>query len=388
MHIPFKYSIKSVFARRLTMALTVLGITLVTFIFAAVLMMANGLKQALVTSGSDDNVVVIRESSSTEMQSFVSRYQAGIIQTLPEIAVDKNGVSLVAGELVVLINKNVRGTKVPANIMVRGISKVSMDIHKNIKLVAGRMLDYGKTEVIVGQKASDRFDSCGLGQTITFSNTNWTVVGIFASGGSSFESEIWGDVDQLLPAFGRPVFSSMTFTMKDPSQFNALRDRVKTDPRMTVDLKRESVYYADQSRTLTTFIKILGTFLSIVFSLGAVIGAMITMYAAVANRTTEIATMRALGFKRRNILIAFLAEAITISVLGGALGLLAASLLQAINISTINWDTFSDISFYFKISTGIIIQVMIFALVMGILGGFLPAVRASRIKITEALRAE
>lgn len=388
MKVPFKYSLKNVFARRLTMALTVLGIMLVSFIFAAVLMMANGVRQVLASSGSPENVVVIRESSNTEIQSFVSRYQAGIIQTLPEIAAADDGTALVTGELVVLINKNIRGTKTRANISVRGISAASMKVHKNIKLISGRMLEFGKTEIIVGKKASERFENCGLGQTITFSNTDWNVVGVFESDGSSFESEIWGDVNQFLPAFGRPVFSSMTFTMRDTSEFSAMRDRVKADPRMTVDLKQEDVYYADQSRTLVAFIEILGIFISIAFSLGAIIGAMITMYAAVANRTREIATMRALGFKRRNILIAFMAESITISILGGALGVLAASLLQTINISTINWDTFSDLSFSFTLSSSIIIQVIIFALVMGFLGGFLPAVRASRIKITEALRAE
>jgi len=388
MKVPFKYTIRSLFARRLTMALTVLGVTLVAFVFAAVLMMANGLREALVSSGSDNNVVVIRQASTSEINSFVSREQASVIQTLPEIAVNENNQPLVVGEVIVIINESIKGTNNEGNLMVRGIEPLSMQVHKGVKISAGRMLEFGKTEVIIGRKTSERYVSCDLGEILTFGMTDWTVVGIFEAEGSSFESEVWGDVNQLMPVFGRPVYSSMTFTMTNPSAFEQMRVRVTSDPRMTVDMKLEKQYYADQSTTLGSFISILGTIISIVFSLGAIIGAMITMYAAVANRTTEIATMRALGFKRRSILTAFLIEAITISLIGGILGLVAASFLNAVSISTINWDTFSDLSFGFVISGDIIIEVMIFALAMGLIGGFFPAVRASRLKIVDALRAE
>jgi len=370
------------------MALTVLGVTLVTFIFAAVLMMSNGLREALVASGNDNNVVVIRQASSSEINSFVSRDQSGVIQTLPEIAVNDDSQPLVVGEVIVIINESIKGTDNEGNLMVRGIEPLSMQVHKGVKITTGRMLEFGKTEVIIGRKTSERYVDCGLGETLTFGMTDWTVVGIFEAEGASFESEVWGDVNQLMPVFGRPVYSSMTFTMSDPSTFEQMRERVISDPRMTVDMKLEKQYYADQSTTLGTFISVLGTIISIVFSLGAIIGAMITMYAAVANRTTEIATMRALGFKRRSILSAFLIEAITISLIGGILGLVAASFLSAVSISTINWDTFSDLSFGFVISGDIIIGVMIFALAMGLIGGFFPAVRASRLKIVDALRAE
>jgi ABC-type antimicrobial peptide transport system permease subunit len=388
MTVPIKYSIRSLFARRMTMALTVFGITLVVFVFAAVLMLAKGLQRTLVASGIDENAVVLRESSNTEIQSFITRYQAGVIQTLPDIALDENGQAMVVGEIVALINKNRRDNEKPGNIMVRGIGAMSLVVHKDIKLTAGRMFEFGKTEVIFGKRIADRFKGCGLGETVTFGMTDWSVVGIFETGGSSFESEIWGDVDQLLPALGRPVFSSLTFRMKDPSQFPQIRNKVMTDPRMTVDLKREKQYYDEQSRATATFIRVLGMVISVVFSLGAIIGAMITMYAAVANRMREIATMRALGFQRWSILMGFLIEAIAISVIGGALGLLAASSLQFIRVSTINWDTFSDLTFDFALTPSVAIAVMLFSLLMGILGGFLPAVRASRIKIIEALRAE
>ena len=388
MMVPLKYSLRSLLARRMTMGLTVFGVVLVVFVFAAVLMLANGLKEALVASGSDENAIVIRESSNTEIQSFITHYQAGVIQTIPEIALDPSGNPMVVGEQVVLINKNRKGTNTPANIMVRGIGPMSLSIHKGINITAGRMLEFGKTEIIVGNRIRDRFEGCELGNIITFGMTDWTIVGVFEADGSSFESEIWGDANQSMPAFGRPVFSSMTFHMKDPALFAQIRDNLKADPRMTVEVKREKQYYDEQSRTTATFISVLGVVISIVFSLGAIIGAMITMYSAVANRTIEIATMRALGFKRRSILLAFLLESISISIIGGALGLLAASLLQAVNISTINWDTFSDLTFRFNLSPQIIVTVMIFSVSMGLLGGFLPAVRASRTKIVEALRSE
>ena len=370
------------------MALTVFGITLVSFVFAAVLMLTAGLRKTLVASGSYDNAIVIRQSSSTEIQSFVTRYQAGVIQTTPGIAVDAVGQPLVTGEVVVLISKNKKGSNSLANIMVRGVGPKSFEVHKGVNLIAGRMFEPGKTEIVVGKKINRNFQGCDIGQSLTFGMTNWTIVGVFDAGNSSFESEIWGDVDQLMPAFGRPVYSSMTFRMSDPSQFDQIRAKIMSDPRMTVDLKREKKYYDEQSQSTAQFISILGTIISIVFSLGAIIGAMITMYASVANRTIEIATMRALGFRRRNILFSFLIEALVISMIGGALGLLASSFLQAINISTINWNTFSDLSFGFALSVRVAIKVMVFALMMGIIGGFLPAVRASRIKIVDALKAE
>jgi putative ABC transport system permease protein len=387
--IPLKYSVRNLFARRLTSALTIGGVALVVFVFAGVMMMAYGLKHALVSSGSPDNVVVIRQSSGSEMSSFVTREQAGIIRTTPEIAIDTDGKPLVEGETVVIINKGRRGEiHKMANITLRGIGPKSMAIRKNAKLTEGRMFETGKAELIAGKKSSQRFEGCGLGETIVIGNMPWTVVGIFEAQGSAIESEIWGDVNLVMPAVDRPTFSSMVFRMSDPKQFIPMRSRVTADPRMTIDMKPENVYYDEQTQATTTFIKVLGYAVSVIFSLGAVIGAMITMYGSVANRTKEIATMRALGFKRRSVLGVFLVEAIVIAIAGGIIGLVAASFLQIISISMINFNTFSEVAFNFSLSPSIILSVLIFALVMGILGGFLPAVRASRLKIIEALRAE
>lgn len=388
MKIPLKYSIRNLLTRRMTTIFTVFGITLVVFVFAGVLMLAQGLRQTFVSAGSLDNVIVIRAGSGTEMQSFISREQANAIKALPEIALDDNGQPLVAGELVIILNKERRGSTKMANITVRGIGPQSMALRPAIKIVEGRMFEAGKTEVIAGRRAAANFKGSGLGEKFSFGNTEWTVVGVFDAGGSSFETELWGDVDVLLPAAGRPVYSSMLFRMKNSDEFELLRDRVKADPRMKVDLKKEKAYYAEQTQFTTTFIEALGLTVTIIFSLGAVIGAMITMYGAVANRTREIATMRALGFLRRHILAVFLLEAVVISLAGGLLGLVGASFLQLVTVSTINWDTFSETTFNFHLNTEIIMTAMIFALLMGIFGGFLPAVRAARINIIEALRTE
>jgi putative ABC transport system permease protein len=389
MKIPLKYSVRNLMARRLTTALTVGGVALVVFVFAGITMMAYGLQKTLVSSGSPENAVVVRQSSGSEMASYVTREQTGIIKSLPNVAIDSDGQPLVEGESVAIINKDRRGEiHKMANITIRGIGPKSMTIRKSAKLVEGRMFALGSTELIAGKKAAARFQGCGLGESIIIGNITFTVVGLFESNGSASESEVWGDVNLVMPAIGRGVYSSVIFRMKDPGQFEQMRNQATADPRMAVDIKPEDKYYDDQTKSTTMFIKGLGYAVSIIFSLGAIIGAMITMYGAVANRTREIATMRALGFRRRNILSAFLIEAIVIALVGGAIGLLASSFLQVISISTINFDTFSEIAFNFALSPSIIITVMIFALVMGIVGGFLPAVRASRIKIIEALRAE
>jgi ABC-type antimicrobial peptide transport system permease subunit len=250
------------------------------------------------------------------------------------------------------------------------------------------MLRFGTSEVVVGKNIADHFDGVAIGRELKFGGALWTVVGVFEAGGSGFESEIWGDVDQIMPSFGRPVFSSLTFRMKDPAQFDALKARIEGDRRTNyLELSREKAYYAKQSSLMAQFITILGTVVTVIFSLGAVIGAMITMYAAVSNRTIEIGTLRALGFRRRTILATFLLESIVIGLAGALVGVFAASFLQLLVISTINFGTFSEIGFGFDLTPGVVNATLLFGFAMGIAGGFLPAVRASRMNIVAALRA-
>jgi ABC-type antimicrobial peptide transport system permease subunit len=214
----------------------------------------------------------------------------------------------------------------------------------------------------------------------------WTIVGVFDAGNTGFNSEIWGDVDQLMQAFRRPVYSSVTFRLRDSSDFERVKKRIEKDPRLTLEAKRESRYYADQSEMMSKFLRILGISLTLIFSIGAVIGAMITMYSAVANRTAEIGTLRALGFQRRNILYTFVLEAMLLGLTGGCVGLFFASFLQIFTISTLNFQTFSELAFSFSLTFEIALGSLLFSLIMGFVGGVLPAVRAARMNIVDALR--
>jgi ABC-type antimicrobial peptide transport system permease subunit len=387
MAIPFSYSFRNLWTRRLTTVLTASGMALVVFVFAATLMLAEGLRKTLVETGSYDNVIVIRKASESEVQSGVDRQQAQIVETQPEIAVGKDGNPLIAKELVVLISLMKRGTNKPANVVIRGIGDASLALRPQVRLAEGRMPRAGSSEIIAGESVAKRFKGGGIGETVRFGKRDWMVVGIFEAGTTGYSSEIWGDVDQLMQAFRRPVYSSVLFKLRDSAEFKFVKARLESDPRLTVEAKRETKYYSDQSEMMATFLRILGITLTIIFSLGAMIGAMITMYAAVANRTAEIGTLRALGFGRRSILISFLMESILLGLVGGCAGLFFASFMQLITISTMNWQTFSELAFSFSLTTSIAVSSLLFSVVMGLIGGILPAFRAARLNIVEALRA-
>lgn len=389
MKIPLSYSFRNLWTRRLTTGLTILGIALVVFVFSATLMLSNGLREAMVSTGEDENVIVVRKAALSEGQSFVSREQASIIKTQPELVSMNDGTTMMTSDVVVSINVPKRGDGGLTNLVVRGVSGTALEIRKRqVKLIDGRMYQPGLQEVIIGQAVHDRFENFDIGNSFRMAGTVWTIVGIFDGNGTSFDSEVWGDVEIMLPAIRRPSFSSVTVRLKDANSFEALKARLEHDPRMTVDLKREKQFYDEQSQGTSAFITFIGATVTFIFSFGAMIGAMITMYAAVSNRTKEIGTLRSLGFRRRSVLSAFLFEALFLSIIGGVFGVLTSSLLQFFTVSTTNWTTFSELAFGFRLSTGIVIAALIFALVMGIVGGFLPAVRASRLKIVEALRTE
>jgi len=260
-------------------------------------------------------------------------------------------------------------------------------LRSQVRLVEGRLPRVGSSEVIVGASIAKRFEGIGIGETLCCAMRNWRVVGIFDAGSSGFGSEVWGDVDQFMQAFRRPGYSSVIFRLRDPTEFQNVKSRVENDPRLTLVAKRETKYYAEQSEMMAKFLRILGTSLTIIFSIGAIIGAMITMYSAVANRIAEIGTLRALGFKRRDILVAFVVESLLLGLLGGLIGLFFASFMQLITISTMNFQTFAELAFSFTLTFEIIYKGMIFSLAMGFVGGLLPSIRASRMVIVDALRA-
>ncbi|MGO9612276.1 MAG: ABC transporter permease [Dissulfurispiraceae bacterium] len=387
MGIPYSYSIRNLLTRKLTTVLTAFGMALVVFVFAATSMLVEGLQKTLVETGSPDNVVVIRKASNSEVQSSVERLQASIIESQPEVAIGENGQTLLAKELVVLINIPKRRSNKPANVVIRGIAPTSLLLRPQARLIEGRMPRAGSAEVIAGTSIAKRFQGGGLGETLRFGMRNWTVVGIFEAGNTGFSSEIWGDVDQLMQAFRRPVYSSVIFKLRHSNEFERFKTRIESDPRLTLEAKRETQYYLDQSEAMSRFLRILGMTLTIIFSLGAVIGAMITMYAAVANRVTEIGTLRALGFQKTSILAAFVLEALCLGFIGGCMGLFFASFMQLITISTMNWQTFSELAFSFALTFDIAWKSLAFSLLMGFFGGVLPAFRASRLNIIEALRS-
>jgi len=387
MAIPLSYNVRNLWTRRLTTVLTIGGMALVVFVFASTLMLAEGLQKTLVETGSYDNVVFLRKGAASEVVSGVSRDQASVLETLPEIAYGPKGQKLLAKEAVVLIALPKKGSGQPSNVILRGIEEDSLLLRPQVKLVEGRLPRMGSSEVIVGASIARGFKGAEMDKTLYWAMRDWRVVGIFDAGSSGFSSEIWGDVDQFMQAFRRPGYSSVIFRLRDPSEFQNVKSWVESDPRLTLEAKRETKYYAEQSQMMAKFLRILGMSLTIIFSLGAIIGAMITMYSAVANRIAEIGTLRALGFKRRDILLAFLLESLLLGFLGGLSGLLFASLMQFITISTVNFQTFSELAFRFTLSFEIVYKGMIFSLIMGFVGGLLPALRASRMVIVDALRA-
>jgi putative ABC transport system permease protein len=386
MPIPISYSYRNLLARRLTTFLTALGMALVVFVFAAVLMLAEGLRQTLVATGSYDNAMVLRAGSESEVQSSIDRTQAGIISAQPEVALDKDGRRLVAPEAIVLINLPQRQSRKPGNVTIRGVQPISLSLRREVRLVAGRPPQPGSNEIMAGKQIAERYQGAGLGETLRFAMRQWQVVGVFDAGNTGFNSEIWGDVEQLLQAFRRPVFSGVILRLRDPADFAALKSRLENDPRLPVQVVREVDFYEAQSRRLATFIRMLGLVLTGIFSLGAVLGAMVTMYAQVGARIAEIGTLRALGFQRRHILAAFLLESLLLGLLGWLLGLIPASLLNFITLSTINWANFAEISFKFALTPGILVKSLAFGLGMGLVGGLLPSLKAARLPVLEALR--
>ena len=387
MTLPFAYIVRNVGARKLTTAFTAAGMALVVYVFATVLMLAAGLQQTLVATGRSDNVVVIRRGSQSEVQSGIERSQAAIVETLPDIAMNSDGTRLVSKETVVLINLPKRGSGKPSNVVIRGVAPEGHALRPQARLVEGRMPRPGTAEIAAGRSIASGFQGAGLGETLRFASRDWIVVGVFEAGRTAFDSEIWGDAEQMLQSFRRQAFSSILFRLVDGDAFERARQAIESDPRLTLEAKRETDFYAEQSRALSKFISYLGTAISVIFSIGAIIGAMITMYASVASRTGEIGTLRALGFPRTAILIAFLVEALLLGLLGGVIGLVAASFMQAVSISTTNFQTFAELAFSFTLTPAIVAASLAFALAMGFVGGFLPAARAARMNIVDALRA-
>lgn len=387
MKIPFSYIFRNLWTRRLTTVLTAGGMALVVFVFAAVLMLDAGLKKTLVGTGSYDNVILLRQGVQTEIQSGVSREQAALIETNASVARNAKGEPLVSKEIVVLIGAPKKGDTKPQNVVVRGLTEAGIGLRPQVKLIEGRWFQPGASEIVVGKSVNSGFEGMELGQSTRFAGRDWRIVGVYDGGSSGFDSEAWGDVEQLGQAFRRFGYSSVIARMVDRSQYEKLKADIEADVRLKLDVKIEPLFYEEQSKALSTFLSILGLALSFIFSIGAVIGAAITMYSAVANRVGEIGTLRALGFRRSSILWAFLGESVLLALLGGVFGLACASFLQLFTVSTLNFTSFSQLSFGFHLTPEIAVKTLLFAVVMGMVGGFLPSLRAARMEIVDSLRA-
>jgi putative ABC transport system permease protein len=390
MKIPLKYIVRNLRTRKLTTTLTVTGISLVVFVFAAVLMMAHGIQKTLVQTGSDENVIVLRKAATGEITSIIMQDQANVIQTIPSISKLPNGKPFVSNEIVAIINLPYSQKEYGlGNVAVRGVTPEGFQLRSNLNVTAGRMFTWGSREIVVGSSIKKRFKGTNIGDKVKFGGDEWSIVGSFDAGGNGFDSEIWGDQIQLAQAFGYTgAYSSLLIRLNDQNSFAQFQEEFNKDLRLqTLEVKREKKFYEEQSEDMALFIRILGIAVTVIFSLGAMIGAMITMYAAVSNRTVEIGTLRALGFRRMNVLTAFLIESLSISIFGGMIGLFLASFLQFFDISMINFGSFSELAFKFSLSPSIILNSFIFSVMMGFIGGFLPSVRASRLKIVNALRS-
>ncbi len=387
MKIPIKYIARNFKNRKLTTGITVTGIALVVFVFTAVLMMADGVKQTLKSTGLDDNVLIARKASNGEISSIIDGETVNVISSLPLIARTEDGRPIVSPEPVGVINLY-KSPEVMSNIALRGVSPEIFKLRPQIKIAEGRMINTGAREIIAGASVAKQFQGAKIGDRVKFAGDFWPVVGIFDAGGSGFDSELWGDAKQLLDAYNRGTsVSTMTVKLEDKSKFEEFKSNFTSDRRLQYfEPKVESKYFEEQSEAMAMFISMLGTFVTIIFSLGATIGALITMYASVANRTTEIGTLRALGFRRSHVLTAFMIESLLMALIAGSAGIILASGLQFFSISTLNFQTFSQLEFKFSLSTDTVITSVIFSLAMGFLGGFLPSIRAARLKIVDALR--
>ncbi len=384
--IPLAYIARNLWVRRVTTLLTAGGMALVVFVFATVLMMGEGIRATLVATGQDDNLLVLRKGAGAEINSGIARSQAAIVESLPGIATNGNGERLLSKEPVVLNTLPKRSNGKPSNVTLRGTSALGMELRPQVRIAEGRVFRPGTSEIIAGRAIANGFQGAALGETLRFAQRDWQVVGVFDSGKTGFDSEIWGDSEQMMQAFRRNAYSTLVLRLADPAAAQRVRDSISADPRLQLDAKPEVRFYAEQSEALATFIRILGLSLSVIFSIGAIVGAMITMFAAVAQRTGEIGTLRALGFRRSAVLVAFLGEALLLALVGGVAGLAAASAMQAVDISTVNFQTFSELAFQFRLTPDIVVRTLVFALAMGFAGGFIPAWRAARMQIVDCLR--
>ncbi len=387
MKLLWAYSARNVWVRSGTTTLTMAGLALVSLVLLAVLMLGNGLDRALIESGSPQNLLLLRKGATTEIASGIYRDQAHVVSALPGIARTTAGQPLAIPELVVLISLTKSGADTPANVIVRGTQPNALLLRSHINIREGRAWQPGTAEVIVGAQIAKRFLPGGVGTSLKIGRGEGRVVGVFDAQGTAFDSEIWGDVDQLMAAYGRDSYSSLTLRLSRSIAFQQLSEAIGADARLLLHVKHERDYYRDKSLTMSTFIRLLGFTFTCIFAVGAILGGTMTMYGAVASRTREIGMLRALGFPRYKILTVFLFESFLIGATAGLLAIGGGTALQFVTLSTMNWSTFSELAFRLTLTPSSIFSTMAFALGISVLGGIPPAIRAARLPVTIALHA-
>ena len=380
------YNLRSMVVRKGTAAMTAMGIAMVVAVFVMTLSIAQGFQSTLVASGSPQNAIVLRKSATSENVSAVLKSQLPIIESMPQIARGPDAHPLASPELVVIISLPRITDNNPANVPLRGVGPKAFEVRDTLTFVEGRRFAPGSREINVGRQAVGRFKGLALGSDVKFGSAVWKVVGVFTADDASFESEVWGDVDLMMPAFQRDGYQSVTAKLTDPSAFESFEAAMAADPRLDLKPQREREYYEGQSATTATLIRAFATFVTAILSIGAVFGAMNTMYAAVAYRTREIGTLRALGFSRSRIVTAFLAESIALAIVGGVIGCVLALPVHGLSTGAMNMASFSELAFKFRITPALLAGGMIFSALMGAVGGLLPALRAARIPVARALR--
>lgn len=385
MAIPLSYNLRNLRVRAFSTVMTVLSVGLVVAVFIGVMALARGLEEAFVATGAPLNLVVMRQGSQVETSSVVTRDSLQVIKYLPGVAVDAAGMPMVSPEVIVLLNLPKRRDGHGSNVLVRGLSAKGFELRPQVTLVAGRLFKPGLREIIVAHSVTERFQNAALGDTIRFGRSSWRIVGLFEAGRTAFNSEIWADASELADDFDRLHYSSVLLQTENPSALRAIERRISDDRRLHLKAVAEEAYYAEQTKAAGP-IKVLGNFMAVVMAIGASFAAMNTMYAAVARRSREIGILRVLGFRPRSILLSFLAESLLLGLTGGIIGCLLALPIHGLSTGTTNWRTFSDISFAFRITPDLLLRGIVFSLLMGGLGGLLPARLASRQPMVDTLR--
>jgi putative ABC transport system permease protein len=387
MALPLSYNVRNLRQRWKVTLLAIFGIVLVVAVFVTLLAMENGFQMALRSTGSPLNGIVTQRGSTAELTSGIAISDADVIAVDPHVARDTSGKPMASCEVVILANKPRRSDNQPANITFRGVAPMAFNVRNNLKIIEGRKFTPGLYEIIVGKNIADRVTGLNVGDVVRVQKHDFKVVGLFTADGSSFESEIWGDYDAMAPAIGRNGgCNSLTVRLSNPSTLPQFDKQVRANPRVQLQVDSEPKYYENLAGPTGAALLGLAGFVAVVMGIGAVFGAMNTMYAIVSQRTREIGTLRALGFSRFSILLSFVMESVLLAVIGGALGCLLAFTMNGYTAGTGQTNSFSELAFAFKITPHILVIGMIFAVVMGFVGGLLPAFRASRMAITRALR--